>query len=393
MAETEQRGDPRSATERDRRTLVVGLLADPDTPAEIATKLVDELPTLLGKRVEADVVWDVRTMTHPITASVQDPEEVLEAVAREAHDAGWDIGVYLTDLPIQHGDRPILADLDHDRRVAGLSLPGFGPFLQHRKVRNAIVRLVADLDGIADAGLDHGKHHPSRLGRAAARYLQPVRAVRSRKGRHTRRYVTTPWRGRARLLAGMVRTNEPWRLVLGMRTALAAVLGTSAYLTINSTIWLLATRLGVGKLILTTVASVALMVVWIIGAHHLWERARDEDDREETFLFNASTVLTLSIGVLVMSAAVYVATLLGSLFFLDASVFASTLGRVPGLGDHLRLAWLATGLATVAGALGSGLDSEDAVRRAAYGYRERQRRDEIGQDEEDTDEDRASSVS
>jgi hypothetical protein len=384
MAETEQRGDARSATHGDHRTLVVGLLADPDTPAEIASKLADELPTLLGKRVEADIVWDVRTMTHPVTASVQDPEEVLEAVARQAEDAGWDIGVYLTDLPVQHDDHPILADLDHDRRVAGLSLPGFGPFLQHQKVRNAIVRLVADLAGTGDAGLDHGRHHPSRLGRAVARLLQPVRALRSGEGRHTRRYVTTPWRGRARLLAGMVRTNEPWRLVLGMRTALAAVLGTSAYLTINSTIWLLATRLGVAKLILTTLMSVALMVVWIISAHHLWERPRDADDREETFLFNASTVLTLSIGVLVMSAAVYVLTLLGSLFLIDGSVFGATLGHVPGPGDHLRLAWLATGLGTVAGALGSGLDSEDAVRRAAYGYRERERREEIGQDDDGT---------
>ena len=304
--------------------------------------------------------------------------------------------VYLTDLPMQHGDRPILADVDHDRRVAGLSLPGFGPFLQHYKVRNAIVRLVADLAGTGDAGLDHGRHHPIRLGRAAARLLQPVRVLRAGKGRHTRRYVTTPWRGRARLLAGMVRTNQPWRLVLGMRSALAAVLGTSAYLTLtNSTTWLLSTRLAAGKLILTLLVAVALMVAWIIGAHHLWERARDEGEREETVLYNASTVLTLSIGVVVMSAAVYMLTLLVSLFFLEPSVLGSSLGRPPTFGDHLVLAWLATGLATIAGALGSGLDSEDAVRRAAYGYRERQRRDEIGQDSEDDEntDDRASSSS
>jgi hypothetical protein len=376
----------------ERRTLIAGLLADPDTPSEIAAKLVDELPTLLDVHVDDQVTWDIRTITHPVTASVHDPEGILDAVAQHADDAGWDIGVYVTDLPVQHDDRPILVDLDHDRRVAGLSLPGFGPLLQHRKVRNAVIRLVADLAGTADAGLEEGRHHPSRLGRGAAKYLQPVRVVEADDGRHTRRYVTTPWRGRARLLAGMVRTNEPWRLVLGMRTALAAVLGTSAYLTINSTIWLLAVRLGMGKLVLTTLMSIALMVAWIIGAHHLWERARDEDEREETFLYNTSTVLTLSIGVLCMSAAVYVVTLLASLFLIEGSVFAPTLGHVPGLGDHLLLAWLATGLATVAGALGSGLDSEDAVRRAAYGYRERQRRDEIGQDSENS-EDPSSSAS
>ena len=325
-------------------------------------------------------------MTHAVTASVQDPEEVLGAVADQTADTDWDIGVYLTDLPMQHDQRPILADLDHDRRVAGLSLPGFGPFLQHHKVRNAIVRLVADLTGTADAGLEDGRHHPSRLGRAAAKTLQPVHLVHAGDGQHTRRYVTTPWRGRARLLAGMVRTNQPWRLVLGMRTALAAVLGSSAYLTLtNTTIWQLATRLGAGKLALTLLVAVALMVAWIIGAHHLWEHARDEGEREETVLYNASTVITLSLGVLTMAAAVYVLTVLGSLFFLEPSVLGSSLGRPPTLGDHLALAWFATGLATVAGALGSGLDSEDAVRRAAYGYRERQRREEIGQDEEESE--------
>jgi hypothetical protein len=385
MTDLDQQQHPRSTADG-RRTLVVGLLADPDTPAEVAAKLVEDLPGELAAHVDREITWDVRTMTDPVTAAVQDPEDVLGAVAEKTSHTDWDIGIYLTDLPMQHGERPILVDLDHDRRVAGLSLPGFGPFLQHRKVRHAIVRLVADLTGTAEAGLDRGRHHPTRLGRAAARHLQPVHLVHVGEGQHTRRYVTSSWRGRARLLAGMVRTNQPWRLVIGMRSALAAVLGTSAYLSLTSTtIWVLATRLGAGKLTLTLLVAVALMVAWIIGAHHLWERARDPGEREETVLFNASTVLTLSIGVLVMSAAVYVVTLINTLFFLDPSVLGSNLGRPPTLGDHLALAWLATGLATVAGALGSGLDSEAAVRRAAYGYRERQRRDEIGQDTEDTD--------
>src|SRR4051812_40877563 len=112
MTDLDQREGPRS-TAAGRRTLVVGLLADPDTPAEIAAKLVDTLPDVLATQVDDEITWDVRPMPPPVTASVQDPEEVLGAVADKTADTEWDIGIYLTDLPMQHGERPILADLDH----------------------------------------------------------------------------------------------------------------------------------------------------------------------------------------------------------------------------------------------------------------------------------------
>lgn len=42
--------------------------------------------------------------------------------------------------------------------------------------------------------------------------------------------------------------------------------------------------------------------------------------------------------------------------------------------DHLTLSWLVAWVATVGGALGSGLQSDEAITAAAYSKREQERR-------------------
>lgn len=57
------------------------------------------------------------------------------------------------------------------------------------------------------------------------------------------------------------------------------------------------------------------------------------------------------------------------------------------LTDPGALAWFASSLAVVAGALGSGFESEESVRQAAYSYRERERRAGLADDDSTTRDD------
>ncbi|KUL41986.1 hypothetical protein ADL15_02600 [Actinoplanes awajinensis subsp. mycoplanecinus] len=69
-----------------------------------------------------------------------------------------------------------------------------------------------------------------------------------------------------------------------------------------------------------------------------------------------------------MSYAVLFAGTAAALLLIRPSVLAvSVTGRI-GLPEYLTLAWIVSSLATVGGAIGSGLEDEETVRAAAYGY-------------------------
>jgi Na+/melibiose symporter-like transporter len=192
-------------------------------------------------------------------------------------------------------------------------------------------------------------------------------------------------RSRLSQLVAMVAGNRPWRMVLGMRSALAAVLATSAYLVITSTVWQLASALSWTKLVVTMGAAVVMMVVWIIGAHDLWRRPSQVSQDDDPAVLNASTVLTLLLGVLTMAVAVFAFNIVATFYFLEPPVFGTDAWTAQGASDHVRLAWLSTAFATVAGALGSGLDSDAAVEASTYSDDERRRRERSSVDDGDRD--------
>jgi p-aminobenzoyl-glutamate transporter AbgT len=121
--------------------------------------------------------------------------------------------------------------------------------------------------------------------------------------------------------------------------------------------------------------ALTIMVAWLVIDHEMWERPEDPAERARAAQFNAATVVTLLIGVVFLYVGLLVVGFVAELIVLDHDVVARETGTTGSLADQLALVWLSATLATVAGAVGTGFESRDAVRQAAYGHRQRERQE------------------
>jgi hypothetical protein len=176
-------------------------------------------------------------------------------------------------------------------------------------------------------------------------------------------------RGNLRLLAGMVRANRPWRLIVRLSRALAAAAAAVVFALVTSDLWVLADALDWLRLLVFSVLSIGATVVWLIVSHRLWEARQGRGSRQQTVLFNATTTLTLLLGAASLYVEVFALTIGTAALVIDPGVLGKALGHHADVGDYVALAWLASSLATITGGLGAGLESDEAVREAAYGYR------------------------
>ena len=143
--------------------LVLGLLADPDLPVELAEQLAGELPALLAERLDDQVPWQIRVFRQRLDLA---DENRLLAVARDSRAReGWDLVVCLTDLPRRSGLRPIVAEASVTDGVAVASLPALGARQLYQRVRELVIGLVDEL-AAEPPGSDRVGRGPRRAGPA-----------------------------------------------------------------------------------------------------------------------------------------------------------------------------------------------------------------------------------
>jgi hypothetical protein len=357
--------------------VTLGLIPAPDIPEKIAEELASELPDLLSSRVDEGVSWDVPVVVDPLTGTDREAPEILDECREKMLSEGWDLALCLTDLPVYRGGRLVAADLSSERGVAGLSLPAMGALRLHPRSREATLRLAQELyekvhEPEADAAL---KRSPRSTG-----FVGPFRRVdppdEDMKVMDVdARFAAPGPLGHLRLWSGMVLANRPWKMLPAFKGAIAAAFATGAYALVITTLWLLADSVGWARLLLLMLTALVAMVGWIIVAHHLWERPAQPEQRKWASLYNGVTVLTISTAVLSAYAILFALIFVAAWVFVPGAYFQSILKHPVGLGEYLSLSWLATSLATVAGALGASLEDEETVRAASYGYRQRRRQE------------------
>lgn len=333
------------------------LIADPGAPTAIAERLSGSLGTVLSDQAAAGDKFDVNVRRHAYP--IDEHTEVSDVVG--TIDPGGepeDIVIYLTDLPRRKGTAPVMADISVFGRLGVISIPCVGGVFIDRRVGNLAQTVVAEVTG------QSGDGNPS------------VKRLTRTQDHDVVRYVAPGVLSRLRLLSGMVYANRPWRLVTGMSKVMMAAFATGAVSLAYPTMWQLSDTMGRWRLSTATILASAALIAWLIIEHKLWERPHSADERERAVLYNASTVVTLLIGVVIFHAALFLLLLVTAWWTLPPQLVAKNIGHPVNFPTLFFMSWLVAAVATLGGALGSGMEDDDAVKAAAYGIRQRQRFDQ-----------------
>ena len=263
--------------------------------------------------------------------------EVSEVVSTiEPGGETEDIVIYLTDLPRRQGTTPVIADISVANRFGVIFIPGLGGGFIDRWVRKLAQTVVAEVTE------QPKKQEP------------PVKRMTRTEDDDVVRYVAPSALSRLRLLAGMVYANRPWRLVTGMSKVLIAAFATGAVSLAYPTIWQLSATMGPWRLSAATILASTALIAWLILEHELWEWPHSADERERAVLYNAATVVTLTIGVVIFHTGLFILLLVTAWWTLPPQMVARTSAIPFGLSTLLMMAWLVAAVATLGGALGRG---------------------------------------
>lgn len=364
----------------------MGILATPELSTEIANQLQEELPILLNKYISKDINWEVETKTDSITSVAENSKELLENITERQERLEWDFTISLTDIPLFYKKEILLGRVNSSHNIAFLSLPAFGWSLKKR-IKQMILQVMEDMY-YRDSDFLKEKRK-KRLNNIYT--LNKITKIkRKEKDEVVLRYlISSPVMGLITLLLGMTFDNRPWALIPNLKSVLAIAFASGAYGMIFPTLWQLSHNYSTLRLVSLTALAILGLMFWIIQAHNLWETQAISKNKVYRNLYNAATVSTLLFAISLFYLALFGLYLITSFFLVEPQYFMeqANMSEMPSITSYLQLAWMTASVGTITGAVGVGLEDEDSVRNATYGYRQRQRYDMMQKKREERGED------
>jgi hypothetical protein len=260
-------------------------------------------------------------------------------------------------MPLRLARRPLVKHASPTHGVGLVSLPALGALRVRHRLLESLTDIVATLVSDDD-----------EPGDTQRRLVELARNVDTDVVRGPV-FLSRVVGGNIRLLLGMIRSNHPWRFATRLSRALSGAVAAGSFALVTSDVWRTGAQLATWRLAGVALAAVAVATLSLISLHNLWERNREPRVREQVTLFNVVTTITVAFGIATLYLALFALSLAGGALVIQPSVFKSVVGHSPDLADYVRLAWFTASLATVGGALGGALETDESVREAAYAYR------------------------
>lgn len=265
-------GDDTSMDTRPRAT--VGLMADPGLPLALAKNLASTLPALFEKKIDDSVQWHVESENYSLPLSNEGSVELTRSSSSVRQERGWEYMVYLTDLPKYILKEPMVATRNSTYGagmivIPALGLGGTGP------ARRLLLQMIAALH------VDSPDREPEGAPISVIDRISTIDDGVEKTDSNTTVETIKGLPGRLALLAGMVRSNTPLKLLPSLSSAMAGAIGTAAFGIFYASIWSMADYLIPARLLLISFLSVVIMAVWLIASHGLWEKPEGAHLREQ----------------------------------------------------------------------------------------------------------------
>lgn len=373
------------------QTISIGIVAAPGVPARVATNLETSLPDALEDQISDQVTWDIHTNVDPLTGSAEHLTPIFEKISDYQKENEWDYTIAMTDLPLFKDDKVIAIDINKENGASVVSIPAYGWRPMQKRLLQTTIGIIKDFntDNPHPAlKADHSEKESDKKSSKRFSRQFPLTSIKQEEdylndtgSTHKRYIVSSKFNGMLRLLSGMTFANNPLTMMSGLSNVLAIAFTTGAFGIVFTTMWNLSYVYSEWRLFIISCVAIFGMMIWIVIAHDLWEPLRDSSQKRITMLYNLTTLMTLFVSLLIYFVILFCLFLLTAVIVLPPSYLGAALelNEAAGVVDYINLGWFAASISTVAGAIGAGLNNTEIILESTYGYRQKERYNELNE--------------